>query len=85
MPGPNLDAVLDDLGRGLPASAFESDHLEFKEAADSVKKTLGILAETAVCLSNADGGLIVLGVNDKATDRHSALVRFPAKRKSRTD
>ncbi len=71
---PDLDVVLGNLGYGTPASSFESDHLEFKEPADSVKKTLTMLAETAVCLSNAEGGVIVLGVNDKATHRAGALV-----------
>jgi ATP-dependent DNA helicase RecG len=74
VPPTYLDTALDGLGRGRPASAFESDHLEFKEPAESVKKTLSILAETAVCLSNAEGGVIVLGVNDKATRRPDALV-----------
>src|SRR5215471_7952003 len=77
---PDLEVVLADLGHGIPASAFESDHLEFKEPAETVKKTLAILAETAVCLSNAEGGLIVLGINDRATGRAEALVGAPASR-----
>jgi ATP-dependent DNA helicase RecG len=76
---PDLDIVLNSLGHGTPASAFESDHLEFKEPADSVKKTLAILAETAVCLSNAEGGIIVLGVRDDATTRGDALVGVDAR------
>src|SRR5215467_421309 len=79
MTPPDLDIVLNGLGHGTPASAFESDHLEFKEPADSVKKTLTILAEAAVCLSNAEGGVIVLGVRDDASTRSEVLVGADAR------
>lgn len=58
----------------MPASELESQLLEFKEPAESIKATLELLADAAVCFVNADGGRIVLGVNDKATDAAAALV-----------
>ena len=36
-----------------------------------------MLADAAVCFANADGGRIVLGVNDKAKTRAKALVGAP--------
>jgi ATP-dependent DNA helicase RecG len=69
-PFPDLDEVLADVGRGAAAT----DHLDFKEPAESIKRTLAILAEAAVCFANAEGGAIVLGVNDKARTRTEALV-----------
>lgn len=57
-----------------PASEFESQHLDFKQPADSVRRTLELLADAAVCFANAQGGTVVLGVDDKATTRSEALV-----------
>jgi ATP-dependent DNA helicase RecG len=71
---PDLDKVFSRIGKGTPASELESQTLEFKEPAGSIKATLELLADAAVCFVNADGGRIVLGVNDKATDRANALV-----------
>lgn len=74
---PQLDDVLARVGRDAPAASFESQQLEFKEPAPSVKDTLALLADAAVCFANADGGRIVLGVNDRATTRAKALVGVP--------
>ena len=71
---PAIEKVLRLLGRGHAAQELESQQLEFKQPAESVKKTLDILADAAVCFANADGGRIVLGVDDKATKRREALV-----------
>src|SRR5688572_4604001 len=57
-----------------PASSFESDVLEFKRPGRDVRHTLELLADAAVCFANAQGGIIVLGVDDKATTRGEALV-----------
>jgi ATP-dependent DNA helicase RecG len=53
---------------------LEGQQLDFKEPSESTKETFKILAEAAVCFANADGGRIVLGVNDRATNRKEALV-----------
>jgi ATP-dependent DNA helicase RecG len=37
-----------------------------------------MLADASVCFINAEGGAIVLGVDDKATERSDALVGVPA-------
>ena len=71
---PDLDRTLARIGRGAPASELESQLLEFKEPAESIKKTLELLAGAAVCFVNADGGRIILGVNDKAADAEDALI-----------
>lgn len=75
---PDIDEVLQKLGDGVTAGDLEGQQLEFKEPAKSPKDTLGILADAAVCFANADGGRIVLGVNDKAKTRAKALVGAPA-------
>jgi len=74
---PDIDEVLAALQDGIAANELEGQQLDFKEPAGSVKATLGILADAAVCLANADGGRIVLGVNDKAKTRPKALVGVP--------
>lgn len=58
-----LKAVLD----GAPAHTFESEQLEFKTEAESTKRTLELLADAVVCLANARGGTVVLGVSDADT------------------
>ncbi len=71
---PGLDQVLQMIGTGGPASTFESQNLDFKRPADNPRRTLELLADAAVCFANASGGTIVLGVDDKATSRVTALV-----------
>jgi ATP-dependent DNA helicase RecG len=70
----DLDTVLESVGRQRAAAEFESSYLDFKQPGATPKATFATLADAAVCFSNADGGVIVLGVNDKATKRHEALV-----------
>ncbi len=71
---PDLDEILSKLGDGVSAGDLESQQLDFKEPARSPKETFKLVADAAVCFANADGGRIVLGVNDKAKDRDKALV-----------
>jgi ATP-dependent DNA helicase RecG len=71
---PTIEEVLARLGQGQAASAFESQTLDFKRPGRTVKETLELLADAAVCFANAQGGTVVLGVDDKATTRHAALV-----------
>jgi ATP-dependent DNA helicase RecG len=68
---------LEKLGRGTAARDLESQQLEFKQPKTTIKDTLAMLADAAVCFANADGGLIILGVDDKATKRTEALVGVP--------
>jgi ATP-dependent DNA helicase RecG len=77
-PLPDLEEVLAKLGNGVSAGDLEGQQLDFKEPAKTPKDTLKLLADAAVCFANADGGRIVLGVNDKAKDRRSALVGVAA-------
>lgn len=69
-----LRRILEIVGKPQPASFFESQELDFKQPGRSLKETLTILADAAVCFANAEGGTVVLGVNDKATTRPQALV-----------
>ena len=66
--------VLGKLQDGVSAGDLEGQQLDFKETAKNPKETLRMLADAAVCFANADGGRIVLGVNDKAKTRAKALV-----------
>jgi len=66
------------LGKGVAAGDLEGQQLDFKEPAKSPKETLGILADAAVCFANAEGGRIILGVNDKAKTKSDALVGVSA-------
>ncbi|NJP24122.1 hypothetical protein FLW53_07895 [Microbispora sp. SCL1-1] len=72
-----LSAVLDAVGKGVPADALESETLDFKLVADSPEATFALLADTLVCFINAQGGTVVLGVDDKATVRADALRGVP--------
>lgn len=49
---------------GADAESLEHQTLEFKEPDAGVKDTLRTLADAAVCFTNADGGVIVLGVRN---------------------
>lgn len=69
-----LLSILKRVGASQPASFFESQTLDFKQPKANPKETLSLLADAAVCFANADGGTIVLGVNDKATNRAQAFV-----------
>src|SRR6266542_2825469 len=74
----DLASLLRRVAAPRPASFFESQNLDFKQAQPQLKATLKILADAAVCFANADGGTIVFGVNDKATTRGQAFVGAPA-------
>lgn len=52
---------------GARASTLEGQTLDFKQSGRDPKETLVLLADAAVCFANAEGGDIVLGVNDKAS------------------
>lgn len=80
--------ALDSVGAGWEADDREHELLDFKETPDTAisssrrakvsmgkerKRFLATLAETAACLANNRGGVIVVGVRDKATTRAEAL------------
>lgn len=62
-----VKTALETVAAGTTAQDVESEILDFKEDAhDGVKATLRILLDAALCLANAKGGHVVLGVRDKA-------------------
>lgn len=73
-----LDEILALVGTAGRADDFESQTLDFKRPGRSFKETLSLLADAAVCFANADGGTVVLGVDDRATNRATALIGVDA-------
>ena len=86
------DAVLREIGDEWAASSSELQWLDFKETPDTAlsahiqakrnmgkvrKEFLALVAETAACLANARGGVIVLGVRDRAANREEAIQGVP--------
>jgi ATP-dependent DNA helicase RecG len=87
------DRAIREIGDDWKASADELQWLDFKETPETAlpddvkpkrnmgkarKDFLGLIAETAACLANAQGGIIVLGVRDAARTRADALQGVPA-------
>jgi ATP-dependent DNA helicase RecG len=73
-----------EVGRGWQASDHERELLDFKETPETSrrdapapgpgrKRFFLTLADTAACLANGRGGVIVLGIRDRAPDRATAL------------
>lgn len=60
----DIEAALDRISAGERPSRLESDTLEFKQESRDPKETMQKLAGAAICLANAEGGTIVLGVVD---------------------
>jgi hypothetical protein len=52
--------------------------LDFKQESSSIRETLQLLADTVVCLANAHGGTIILGVADKPVTGGSFVGVSPA-------
>lgn len=66
-----LDALANS---GVSAAAYESSTLEFKqEDTSSFKRTLEIVADAVICLANAEGGRVILGVTDRPTAAGSVM------------
>lgn len=72
-----IDA-LEIVGVGVAADELETATLDFKEVDKSLKATLNLLSDALVCFANAEGGTVVLGVNDKARTRVDALSGVPS-------
>src|SRR4051794_26102153 len=87
-------AALANIGVDWSAAQQEAERLDFKETPDTARKDdrpigagqrkrfLMTLAETASCLANSRGGVIVLGIRDRAPDRATALQGVDATRYS---
>jgi ATP-dependent DNA helicase RecG len=58
---------------GETADALEDEDLELKPWENDVRTLNRILRETVVCLANARGGTIVLGIRDRVRTRREAL------------
>jgi ATP-dependent DNA helicase RecG len=84
--------VIQSIGDDWEASKRELQRLDFKETPDTAlplevrakrnlgkarKEFLGLVAETAACLANAQGGVIVLGIRDAAPSRDEAVPGVP--------
>jgi ATP-dependent DNA helicase RecG len=67
-----IRALLEKLD-GKRASELEDDTLEFKGWEENVKQRHRLLREEAVCLANAHGGTIVLGVRDNVRTKKEAI------------
>ncbi len=63
-----VEDILNSL-MATPATDMESQTLEFKTWGKDEKDLSRHLAEATVCLANADGGLVIVGVHDKKVGR----------------
>lgn len=64
--------LLDELDSGKMADDLESQWLDFKSWHET-KGDMRVAREYAVCFANADGGVVVFGVDDKAAGRANAI------------
>src|SRR6266496_5392523 len=63
-PPPPLPATMSTILSGGRADDVESETVEFKcDHKDGIKATYRLIAEAAVCLANANGGTVVVGVH----------------------
>jgi len=71
----NSDEIRELLLRldGEPADSLEDETLEFKQWESNRKAMHRVLREAVVCLANAKGGTVVLGVRDGVRSRAEAL------------
>src|SRR5229473_5757845 len=63
-----IEGILNSL-MAAPATDVESQTLEFKGWGRDEKDLSRLLAEATVCLANADGGLVIVGVHDRNVGR----------------
>ena len=69
----NVEDFLTRLRGGAEAVDLETPVLEFKQEDSSLRRTLEIVTDAVVCLANADGGHVVVGVADRPGARGSIL------------
>ncbi|WP_323384973.1 alpha/beta fold hydrolase [Streptomyces calidiresistens] len=82
-----MDAVPAMIGDHWDADECEHGLLDFKETPDTAgdpgknarKRFHELPAETAVCFADSEGGAVVVGVGDRASDRGTALRGVPPK------
>lgn len=60
-----LEDALEAIKRGVVPRELESDRLEFKQEDSDLRSTLESIADAVVCLANARGGTILVGVSDR--------------------
>ena len=69
--------LLDELDR-QNADSLEDQDLDFKQwIVRSLKDSVALVVETAVCMANGGGGTVVFGVNDLAVGRSAAILGVP--------
>jgi ATP-dependent DNA helicase RecG len=59
---------------GHSADELEDEDLEFKPWSDSPRDLISVLKEAVVCLANARGGEVIIGVRDRVRTRQEALL-----------
>jgi ATP-dependent DNA helicase RecG len=62
-----VDSALRTLLAGTPAASLESATLDFKEPKSTKSETDRLIADAMICFANALGGVLVVGVRDKAS------------------
>lgn len=70
-----VESILDQL-MVMPAASVESQQLEFKSWCKDDRELSREIADAAVCLASTDGGLLILGVDDKLVGQR-AMARCP--------
>ncbi len=74
-----VEPALQQIGDNWNADELENSKLDFKQVPppgsdrNAPTKFLRDLAESVVCFANSEGGVLVIGVADKAPDRATAL------------
>jgi ATP-dependent DNA helicase RecG len=72
-----IQSLLEELEQ-QPANALEDQDLDFKEwIPRSMKDSVALVVEMAICMANGGGGTVVFGVNDKVTGRSHAILGVP--------
>jgi ATP-dependent DNA helicase RecG len=68
----DIQRLLDELDNGKVADDLESQWLDFKLWHEA-KRDMRVACEYAMCFANANGGVVVFGVDDKAAGRAKAI------------
>ncbi|WP_169807718.1 RNA-binding domain-containing protein [Herbidospora mongoliensis] len=81
-----VESALGSIGDGWDASRIESASVDFKETPETAndrsprarQNFREMLAETAVCFANGEGGAIVIGVKNRAATAQDAVPGVPS-------
>ncbi|MDR0483056.1 MAG: putative DNA binding domain-containing protein [Cellulomonadaceae bacterium] len=65
--------ALEAIQGGACADEIESTSLECKQEGESLKRTLESMADVVVCLANATGGMLIVGVHDRLKGEEAIL------------